>query len=134
LVEGYVERVVVEQDRLVGVALDDGRFVPRDVVFVPPRFVPNNDVLLGLGCELDEAGWVVTDETGQTTVAGVWAAGNVRNPRAQVITAAGEGSTAAIALNADLVDEDVRNAVRDHRSEIERARTSIDRGKRHHVR
>ncbi len=43
---------------------------------------------------------------------GVWA-GNVVDPRAQVITAAGAGSAAAIALNADLVDEDVRNAVRD---------------------
>ena len=39
---------------------------------------------------------------------GVWVAGNVANPRAQVITAAGEGSAAAIALNADLVDDDVR--------------------------
>jgi thioredoxin reductase len=40
-------------------------------------------------------------------------AGNVANPRAQVITAAGDGSTAAIAINADLVDEDVQNAVHD---------------------
>jgi len=39
----------------------------------------------------------------ETSVAGVWAAGNVANPRAQVITAAGEGSAAAIAINADLV-------------------------------
>jgi hypothetical protein len=53
------------------------------------------------------------DPTGRTTVAGVWAAGNVVDPRAQVITAAGAASAAAIALNADLVDEDVRNAVRD---------------------
>jgi hypothetical protein len=30
-----------------------------------------------------------------------------------VITAAGEGSAAVIALNADLVDEEVRDAVRD---------------------
>ena len=43
-------------------------------------------------------------------------AGNAANPRAQVITAAGEGSTAAIAINADLVDEDVAEAVRDFRS------------------
>jgi hypothetical protein len=43
----------------------------------------------------------------------VWAAGNVVDPRAQVITAAGAGSAAAIAINADLVDDDVRNAVRD---------------------
>ncbi len=37
------------------------------------------------------------------------------DPRAQVITAAGEGSAAAIALNADLVEEDVQHAVRDLR-------------------
>jgi len=33
--------------------------------------------------------------------------------RAQVITAAGEGSAAAITINADLVDEDMRLAIRD---------------------
>mgnify|MGYP001034374583 CR=1 FL=1 len=49
---------------------------------------------------------------GRTTVPGVWTAGNLANARAQVITAAGEGSAAAIALNADLVDADVRDAVR----------------------
>ena len=42
-------------------------------------------------------------------------AGNAVNPRAQVITAAGEGSAAAIAINADLVDEDVVVAVREYR-------------------
>ena len=49
---------------------------------------------------------------GRTTVPGVSVAGNAANPRAQVITAAGEGSSAAIALNADLVDDDVHTAVR----------------------
>ena len=41
----------------------------------------------------------------------MWAAGNLVDPRAQVITAAGAGSTAAIALNADLTEDDVRDAV-----------------------
>jgi hypothetical protein len=39
------------------------------------------------------------------------AAGNVVDPRAQVITAAGAGSAAAIALNADLAEHDVHDAV-----------------------
>ena len=43
----------------------------------------------------------------------MWAGGNAVNPRAQVITAAGEGSAAAIAVNNDLVEEDTRIAV-DH--------------------
>jgi len=111
IVEGNVAQVVVQDDRLHGVALDDGRLVGRDALFVPPRFVSSDDLLLELGCGVDENGWVVTDSTGQTTAPGVWVAGNVANPRAQVITAAGEGSAAAIAMNADLVDEDVRNAL-----------------------
>jgi thioredoxin reductase len=111
IVEGAVQRVVVEDDQLCGVELDDGRTIARRALFVPPRFVPNNDLLTCLGCDIDEKGWVVADGGGQTSVAGVWVAGNVANPRAQVITAAGEGSAAAIAINGDLVDEDVRHAV-----------------------
>ena len=87
--------------------------VPRDVLFVPPTFVPNDTLLRGLGCEVGESGWVRVDTAGQTSVAGVWAAGNVVDPRAQVITAAGAGSAAAIAINGDLVEEDVQDAVRE---------------------
>ncbi len=93
--------------------MDDGAVVPRDALFVPPRFVPNSALLVGPGCDVDADGWASVDSTGRTSVAGVWAAGNIVDPRAQVITAAGAGSAAAIALNADLVDDDVLNAVRE---------------------
>jgi thioredoxin reductase len=114
VVEGPIARLLVQDDHLTGVQIDDGQVIPRAALFVPPRFVPNNDLLTGLACEVDQHGWVVTGPNGATTVPGVWVAGNVTNPRAQVITAAGEGSAAAIAINADLVDEDVRQAVRDY--------------------
>ena len=110
---GPVARLVVEDDRLRGVELGDGRVVARSAVFVRPGNAAHRDGLLaGLGCEVDEAGFAVVDPTGRTTVAGVWAAGNVVDPRAQVITAAGAGSAVAIAVNADLVREDVELAVR----------------------
>jgi thioredoxin reductase len=116
VVEGRVARLVVDSDQLQGVELADGTVVARAAVFVRPRFVPNADLLTGLGCEADENGWVVHDPVGRTTVAGVWVAGNAADPRAQVITAAGQGSAAAIALNADLVDQDVKCALVDHRT------------------
>jgi thioredoxin reductase len=106
LIEGEVARFVVD-DRLRGVELTDGRAVPRTAMFVTPTFRGNDDVLVGLGCAFDADGWVVTDATGRTSVPGVWAAGNVANPAAQVISAAGAGSTAAIAINGDLVSADV---------------------------
>jgi thioredoxin reductase len=111
VVDGIVTRLLVENDELCGVELEDGRAVPRAAVFVRPGFLPNNDLLVGLGCAVDDGGWVVADPVGRTSVPGVWVAGNAANPRAQVITAAGEGSAAAIALNNDLVEEDVHQAV-----------------------
>jgi thioredoxin reductase len=69
-------------------------------------------LLAGLGCAVDEGGFAIVDAIGRTSTLGVWAAGNVADPRAQVITAAGAGSAAAIAINADLVDEEVRNAMK----------------------
>jgi thioredoxin reductase len=116
IADGTVARLVVGNDQLQGVELSDGTVVARTAVFVRPRFVPNADLLTGLGCELDDLGWVVHDPVGRTSVAGVWVAGNAADPRAQVITAAGQGSAAAIALNADLVDEDVKHALADHRT------------------
>jgi len=114
VVEGTIDQLVIDDtDHLCGVQMRDGCVIPRDALFVPPRFVPNNTLLIGLGAEADTDGWVTVDPTGRTTVAGVWAAGNIVDPRAQVITAAGAAAAAAIALNADLVDDDVRNAVRD---------------------
>jgi thioredoxin reductase len=110
VVEGTVQRLRVKDDELSGVELDDGRVVRRTAVFVRPRFVPHTDLLVGLGCDLDDDGWVRADAVGRTTVPGVSVAGNAANPRAQVITAAGEGSSAAIALNADLVEEDIHTA------------------------
>ena len=56
-------------------------------------------------------GFVVVDGSGATTTPGVWVAGNAVDPRAQVITAAGAGSAAAIAINLDLVHDDVARAI-----------------------
>jgi len=111
-VEGQVTAVAVTDDVLTGIELADGRCVSREVLFVPPRFEPHNALLEAIGCAMDDDGWVVKDGTGRTSVPGVWVAGNVANPRAQVVTAAGEGSAAAIAVNADLVADDVRAAAR----------------------
>ena len=115
VVDAPVARLVVEDDRLTGVELATGQVVPRAAVFVRPRFVPNDTLLTDLGCATHDNGWVAVDATGRTSIPGVWAAGNAVNPRAQVITAAGEGSAAAIAINNDLVDEDLPIAVTNFR-------------------
>lgn len=112
VVHGAVARLVVVADQLTGVELDDGVVIDRAAVFVRPGNVPHADGLLqALGCDTNEAGFATVDATGRTSVSGVWAAGNVVDPRAQVITAAGAGSAAAIAINADLVLDDLAEAL-----------------------
>jgi thioredoxin reductase len=100
---GKVTRLVVEDGGLTGVDLADGRVVARSAVFVNPVFVPKDTLLAGLGCETGDDGWVRVDAAGRTSVPGVWAAGNVVDPRAQLISAAGAGATAAVQLNHDLI-------------------------------
>jgi len=124
IVDSMVRRLVVDGDRLRGVELAEGQVVARAAVFVFPRMVAHDTLLTDLGCDKDEDGWVITDPSGRTSVPGVWAAGNVASPRAQVLTAAAMGSAAAIAINQDLVDEEVAHAVERHRAAPAPSRTS----------
>jgi thioredoxin reductase len=116
IVEGEIQQLVVDGGRLRGVEIAGGLVVPRTAAFVFPRMVPRDELLTRLGCAKDDNGWVATDRTGRTSVPGVWAAGNVIDPRAQVIAAAGMGSAAAFAINTDLLDEDVERAVEQRRA------------------
>jgi thioredoxin reductase len=109
VVDGEVLRLVIDPDQLTGVELADGSITPRTAVFIRPRNVPHPDGLLaGLGVEVNADGLAVVDRDGHTSTPGVSAAGNIVDPRASVIAAAGAAATAAMAINADLVQGDVR--------------------------
>jgi len=111
VVSGEVVRLVVDDDRLVGVELADGTVVLRAAIFVRPHNVPHPDHLLaGLDVDVSSEGFAVVDRDGRTSAPGVFAAGNLVDPRAPVIAAAGAAATAAMAINADLVHDDVQCA------------------------
>jgi thioredoxin reductase len=112
VVDGRVERLVVSDDHLEAVKLAGGPCVSRDALFIRPALGPHaGDPAGALGCERGDDGLVRSGPDGRTSVPGVWAAGNATNPRAQVITAAGEGSAVAIAINTQLVSDDVADAL-----------------------
>ncbi len=111
VIPGEVTGLIVEQDRLTGIQLADGTVVAREAVFIRPVSVPAAGGLAqGLGCDVDPSGFPIVDGSGRTSLPGVWAAGNAVDPRLQVIAAAGAGSLAAIAINGDLVQDDVSRA------------------------
>ena len=116
VVEGEVEALEVTEDRLSGACLHDGRVVPLRALAVGPRFLARAEVLTSLGLEVAEhpmgiGTYVPSDRTGLTAVPGVWVAGNVADPMAQVMGSAAGAALAAAAINADLVAEEVQRAV-----------------------
>jgi len=103
-----------------GARLAGGDLVARRVLVVAAPVRARAGILLELGAETAQwtvdgecAGtYVAADASGLTTVPGVWVAGNVADPRAQVIAAAAAGLAAGAAVNADLIAEDTRVALR----------------------
>ena len=119
VVEGEIAALEVTGDRLTGVRLRSGQVVPCQAAVVQPRFTARAGVLASLGLEaadMEMGGQVVGSSVpagpaGDTAVPGVWVAGNVADLKAQVISSAAAGLNTAAAINADLVEEDVREAV-----------------------
>lgn len=108
VVDGAVSHLVGEPGSLEGAALVGGDTVTCTAAFIAPRQRPNDGLLRSLGCAIDTTtGLVAVDAAGQTSVPGIWAAGNVVTPTAQVITAAGAASASAIAINGWLLQRDL---------------------------
>jgi thioredoxin reductase (NADPH) len=131
VVDGQVAAVETAGGRLTGVRLTSGEVFPRQALVVAPRVTARAEVLVSLGLEAAEQeinGYVVgsyvpAGPTGATAVPGVWVAGNVADVKAQVLTSAAAGLNTAAAINADLIDEDTRDAVAARRADPFFART-----------
>jgi thioredoxin reductase len=99
LVREPVERLDSDGGRLTAVRLAGGRVLERDALFFIIEMRPRTELAAQLGCELREDGTVVVGEDQQTTVDGVYAAGNCTNSAALIPVAAAEGVKAAVAIN-----------------------------------
>jgi thioredoxin reductase (NADPH) len=70
-----------------------------DGVFIFIGLLPNTDFLKDTDIELDEVGMVKTNEQLETSVEGIFAAGDVRSGATmQIASATGEGATAALVM------------------------------------
>jgi len=131
-VVGEVAAVQTAGDALSGVQMVDGRVVARQAVVVATGLEAREDLLADLGLATTElqlggigAGhYLPTDSLGLTASPGVWAAGNLTAPMAQVINAAAAGAGVGAAIHLELIAEDTDVAVAAYR-----ASTSVGAGR-----
>lgn len=116
VVEGTVAALETAGDRITGVRLVDGTVVPRAAIAAHGRIVARAGFLDALGLNPVEhpsgaGNYVPADPTGRSEAPGVWLAGNISNPMAQVGAAAAEGAMAGAQINMSLIEEEIDAAL-----------------------
>lgn len=113
-----VYQMPVRRDRIVHVEHEDGHLralhfekevrLETDAVFTTRGDVYHTGLAQGVGAELDRDGQIKVNDHMRTTVPGLYAAGCVTPANCQMVIAAGQGATAAQAINRDLFEENLR--------------------------
>ena len=85
---------LIADERVTGIRLADGRELEINGLFVSIGRKPASEIFRGQ-LKLDDGGYVIADESTRTSIAGVYAIGDVRTkPLRQVVTAVGDGAVA----------------------------------------
>ncbi|MET4678215.1 MULTISPECIES: NAD(P)/FAD-dependent oxidoreductase [unclassified Luteibacter] len=91
---------------LTGVLLADGRLIPMGALFVAPKVTPSSLLFEQLGCATDEGPmgiYIRVDDWKQTSVTGVYAAGDVASPMHNASFAIAAGVAAGVGAHQSLM-------------------------------
>ncbi len=105
--DSIVTKIIGKDDELVGVKLENVgsgavKNLKTDGVFVAIGEIPNSGLAGEIGVKLDGSGFIEVDRKCRTNIPRIYAAGDVTGGVRQIVTAVGEGSTAAIAAFEDI--------------------------------
>ncbi len=95
-VEAIEGDTAVNAITIVDVKTNKQQKIPTDAVFISLGRVPMTQIVQEAGIEVDQRGCIRVDRRQRTNVEGVYAAGDCTCGGMQMVTAAGEGATAAI--------------------------------------
>lgn len=97
-----------EEGRVQSMVFVRGEPERVEAIFTTRGDVCHNALAEEVGARLDAEGQIIVDSCMKTTVSGLYAAGCVTPANCQMVIAAGQGATAAQAINRDLFDESLR--------------------------
>ncbi len=76
---------------------NEEREIQIDGIFIDIGEIPNNELAKMLGVELDARGFIKVNDNMETSVQGVYAAGDITGKLTQIVVAAAQGAIAAVA-------------------------------------
>jgi thioredoxin reductase len=101
-----IDRLRAVNDCLVAVELKNLQPVPIDALFFHLGSPLATDIASQLGCKRESGTDLVIDRAHQTTVPGIFAAGDIVGPPYLAVTAAAKGVTAAMGVHRSLLPPD----------------------------
>ncbi|MFC3067691.1 NAD(P)/FAD-dependent oxidoreductase [Phenylobacterium soli] len=102
LIETPIESVVLDRERIAAVCFGPGRREVFDSLYAALGVLPRNQLAVAAGAQLDESGRLVVGEHQETSIPGLYAAGDVVRGLNQISTAEGEGAIAATRIHNSL--------------------------------
>lgn len=106
--EDVIERLEGEGGQLHHVVYHDGSTEDFDALFFHIASGPGSSFAADIGCQADEEGILEIDKEHQTTVPGVYAAGDITPGSRLASRAASEGIRAAVGIHKSLIPDDRR--------------------------
>ena len=104
--EDKILSLVGENGFLEKIEFEGGKAVSCEGGFITAEWEQASAFGLSLGCKLNERGGIEADSMKRTNIEGLYACGDtLMSGPSQLILAAGEGSMAAISVNAALIEE-----------------------------
>ncbi|HUP89691.1 MAG TPA: NAD(P)/FAD-dependent oxidoreductase [Longimicrobiales bacterium] len=103
VVDNKIRCLCRDGDRLSAVEFNDGDALPLDGLFFHLGSHPSTDIAHHLGCERDEDGNLVVDNSHETSVPGIYGAGDLIGGPYLAVNAAANGAKTAIAVHKSLL-------------------------------
>jgi thioredoxin reductase (NADPH) len=97
--ESRVESVVLQNNKT-----RETKTIPVDGVFIAVGYQASVELAKKIGVEVNPEGYIKHDSKHRTNIPGIYSAGDVEGGYKQIVTAAGQGSAAALSIFEDLIN------------------------------
>lgn len=106
IIEKKIEKLKHINGQLNTVIFKDSSTTPLNVLYAPAPFEQHSTIPQSMGCEITEDGYIKVDHLQETSIKGIYAAGDNTSRMRTVANAVSMGTTAGIAISKKMIVEE----------------------------